>query len=281
MRRRPKPASAISAELDVQSFPGRAQIEAALLALPENESGAPCAGLPRQLYIKGAVDELCIRGLLLQRAGGDGKAPPHYRPASAKTVASELEELKNRAERFARKVVNHGRDTLARKQFALLLRGLHADTIEAMDDAPLFMINGAPRLAVFSDVLRGGLPDRLEQGFALAELDMRLIAVLAERARTKVGKRNYPLKKGIGRYADRQANIILGLLAATYFDLTGREPGYTVPTDTTKTYNLRLVGKVFGGDWGALIKKIFEALNIERSVNHAVRRGKRGLSARN
>ncbi len=122
--RRSEPASAISGDWDVLSFPGRVEIEAALRALPEGPETS-CAGMARVLYIQSVVDELCLRGLLLQRAGGDGKAPLNYRPCSAETVTNELKELKDRAEKFARKTANHGQDELARKQLALLLRGLH------------------------------------------------------------------------------------------------------------------------------------------------------------
>jgi hypothetical protein len=263
---------------DVHSFPARAEIEAALRALPEGPE-ASCAGLPREFYINTVVDELCYRGLLLRRADGDGRAPPHYRPGSVETVTNELKELKDRAEKLARKTAHRGRDKLARKQLALLLRSLHAPTIEALGDAPVFMVDGVPRLPVFTDILRG-LPDRLEQGLTVSEQDMRLVALLAEHALTWVNERNYPQ---VGRPPDRQAHIIADLLATAYHDLTGRKPTRTTPTDTSQSHDPRLVGKAVG-EWPSLVEKIFAALGVERAAwwdaVRTVREEKRGLGRR-
>ncbi len=262
---------------DVQAFPGRAEIEAALRELPEKEPGAPCAGLPREQYIRHAVDELCHRGALLQRSGGTGTTPPHYRPCSAETMTKELKELKDRAEKLARKTANHGRDKRAREKLASLLRGLHATTIEELDDAPVFIVDGKPRLPVFSDILRS-LPDRLERGLAVSERDVQLVALLARHTLKRTSGYYYP---SIGRLPDRQAHIIADLLATAYRDLTGREPGYTVPTETTKSYDLRLAGKVISGEWGLFVEKIFKALGLKRAVVHTVRRGKYGFRHKN
>ncbi len=107
---------------------------------------------------------------------------------------------------------------------------------------------------------------------------MRLIASLAEHALTATRERTYP---PVGRFPDRQAHIIAALLARAYHNLTGREPGYTVPTDTTKSYDRRLIGKVVAGDWGQFIENIFKALGVKRAVTHTVRRGKHGFHRKN
>jgi hypothetical protein len=49
----------------------------------------------------------------------------------------ELNELKDRAEKFAHKIANHGGDRLTRKKLALLLRSLHGPTIAALEDSPV------------------------------------------------------------------------------------------------------------------------------------------------
>jgi len=185
-------------------------------------------------------------------------------------MTKELKELKDRAEKLARKTVNHGRDALARKKLAALLRSLHAPTLGVLDDAPVFVMSGSAHLPVFSDVMRG-LPDRLEQDLTISEQDMRLVASLAEHALTRVSERNYP---PIGRYPDRQAHTIADLLAAAYRDLTGREP-----KATTITYGDRR-GKATG-DYVRFVESVFDAMGIKRAAwSDALRAGHRQRGGR-
>ena len=81
--RRSEPASAISGDWDVLSFPGRVEIEAALRALPEGPETS-CAGMARWIYIQSVVDEALPPGPLASaRRRRRKRRPPmigHARP---------------------------------------------------------------------------------------------------------------------------------------------------------------------------------------------------------
>ncbi len=256
--------------LDPRSFPGRPDIEAAFEAiLPE-----PKPEQLRRFDVQFWIDDLCLRGLLLERAGGDGRAPPRFRPCSTATAKRELTELRDRAEKLAEKLARRRRDRRAREQLAKLLRGLHAPTIELMDGAPPFKFRGSLWLPVFSDMLRS-LPNRLEQGVGPSVLDMRLLAWLARDALTRAERRDYP---PVGRPPHRQAHIIARDLARAYRELTGRETTATTPTDATKSYVGR-EGKA-AGDWVSFVERNFAALGIERAAWSDALRAGRNLRGR-
>ncbi len=166
---------------DSKSAQRRAEIEAAIRDLPifpENE-----------WQVRLIVDELCLRADIIAASKGDGRAPPHFRPATRQMTMNELRQLRRRFFDLARKVERGGvktkraRERLkrAREQLARLIEGLHAPTIEALNDAPALMVGGRPRLAVIRHIEKR-LPKKPLEDSDLSALGLRYRSAVARAA---------------------------------------------------------------------------------------------------
>ena len=115
---------------DPRDYRNYSDIEAAVRRLPI---------LPEQTYyVLHLVDDLAVRGIIIDEMGGDGTVPSRFRPATDGMVKKELGELERCANDLANKIESGGRTKRAREQLAQHIREMRGPTIMALSDAPAF-----------------------------------------------------------------------------------------------------------------------------------------------
>jgi hypothetical protein len=231
----------------------RAEIEAAIRGLPivpEEEWQVPFL-----------VRELCLRAANFSASKGDGRGPPHSRPATRQMTLKELEKLERQCFDIAQKIERGIKTKLAREQtkrarekLVGLIEGLHAPTIEALDRTPGLRVGGGP-IHPGANYFENRLPKKLLEEPGLSALELRSCGELARAAiKTEKGRdiaekaesgdpllAMFPdlrrlLPKGpqyaehVGRLPNRQLQAIANLITKAYFDLTGREPTFSQGT---------------------------------------------------
>jgi hypothetical protein len=228
-----------------RDFERYAALEARIRALPPRDGEAFRAAV--------LTDELALIGLYVAKAGGDGTAPAHFRAANEKTVAKELRALESRARNLADKIESGGRVSRAREQLAVLIDGLHGQTLETLANLPMQATDGQA-LSIDWAYFRLGLPRDLRAVGDISPNALRIFAVAARRA-LKI-ETEIP---NVGRPPDNRAIMVGNILAHGYFNLTGLEPTFTVFKGAANEGDL-------GGAFLAFVSDIFELLNIDRDA---------------
>jgi hypothetical protein len=272
----------------MRGHPKYEAIERLLLALPVRQENT--------CLVEFFVAELCLRGDILAKSGGDGKAPRNFRPASIATVKKELREFRERTRGLAEKIRKGGHTTRAREQLAKLVESLHRPTIEALGNVEPCACRGISDTHALTSKLplrlsRAGVSDA-ELSFwsviaadALYELTPRpptdpvpdlplwLIEALGEKlspitrcdedpakSGSKAGTDHRPVNKGV--------IAIAHLLARAVHVLTGRRP----PAATNGVKTARHEAYV------GLVREIFAELNVhEADASYYAGKGARAL----
>ena len=198
------------------------------------------------------ADLLAQIGLTIRETGGDGTAPPHFRPASAATIRNDLEELERRARDLAKKIEAGGSQTRARAQLARHIQGLNMPTIGALSKSPAIIVDDQP-IRIDWAYFRQGFPTDLQAG---GDITAAYLAILADL--TGAALKAELEGTAAGRLPDNRARVVANLLAKNYSSLTGLDP--TFATVAGKEGE----GKVYG-PFLDFVKEIFEALGIERA----------------
>jgi len=234
----------MSTETEESERKRHAEIEAAIRGLPI---------LPEEEWqVRHIIDELCLRAAILSAPKGDGRAPPHPRPATRQMTLKELRELERRMFDLARKLERGVRTkrtqeplNRARERLARLVEGLHAPTLEALRCAPAFA-----DINYFEDRLPNKL---LADGSDLSALEMRYWGKLAHLAGIEAVKAqavaaqvasgdplndvfamvpsllrlqaDEPRYDDVGRPPNRQVHAIADLIVEAYA-LAGQEPTF-------------------------------------------------------
>jgi hypothetical protein len=198
------------------------------------------------------VDHLALIGAIHEREGGDGLAPPNFRPANEKTVRRELVDLEARFRDLAEKIVKDGGRTRAREQLSKAIQGAHSPTIKALGDVPAISIGGEPVLADLS-YFQNALPRLLAGGGEISAYECLYWSEVSRIAQ----KMNLQCHN-VGRAPNRRAQIVAGICAQGWLNLTGREPTFTVVVGGKDEGQVR-------GDFLEFVKEIFGILKIQPS----------------
>lgn len=198
------------------------------------------------------VDHLALMGSILEQQGRSGFAPRNLQSANESTVRAELTELETRFRNLAAKIKSGGRRNRASEQLAKLIRSAHGPTVEALGDVPAIQLRGE---FVLADIVyfRTFLPEKLGN-VSYIQSDECLywseIARIAQKMELKT--------ISTGRIPDRRAQIVAGICADAYRNLTGAEPTFSVVSGKEDE------GKVYGA-FLDFVTEVFVILGIERS----------------
>jgi hypothetical protein len=189
--------------------------------------------------VEHVVEELCLRGTILAKSGGDGRALPKFSSASAATVERQLTEFQLRTANLAEKIEKGGRSVRAREQLARLVDSLSATSIFAMADAKL---DGCYILPDVSQLTTGTLSARLlgrrDDSFQHPDVpapELRFWSAVAAKAYAVA-------KKNTGHPPNMQVHNIAELIVRSYERLTGREPTFSSTTRRRVSQKLSYAG---------------------------------------
>ena len=184
---------------------------------------------------------------------------PHLRPANTATVDKQLVELRTRASRLARTIDCGARTNRARRQLALLIRGLFEDTIRALSEAPWLTVAGEP--APFNMAWFRILPAALERGDPISAEALCIAARVAEAAINA-----QPKGTGAGAPPDRHSQAVADVLTKAYADLTGRQPTFTHHGAGTKDKD------AVSGPFAEFARDMFAMLGMRPDASYYVAR---------